>query len=117
MGEKGNLCIPVGGKGKDRDDPYFDRGKVTVDKLRFVGELEDDPIIGSQAQVNQMERETIHLFSHLRVGNVASPVGERDSMTVPVHPFIKFFPECLVDPVSLFLVFLYKKFRVWNKTF
>jgi hypothetical protein len=56
LGKKGNLCIPVGGKGKDRDDPYFDGSKITVNKFRFVGELEDDPIIGSQAQVNKMER-------------------------------------------------------------
>jgi hypothetical protein len=102
LGKKGNLCIPVGGEREDRDDPYFDGGKVTINKFRFVGELEDDPVIRPQAQIDQMKREPIYLFSHLSVRDIASPVGKRDSITVAAHPFVKFFPECLIDPISLY---------------
>jgi hypothetical protein len=117
LGEEGNLCVPVGGEGKDWDDPNLDGGEITVNKFRFVGELENDPIIRSQAQIDQMEGEPIYLFSHLRVGHVVSHVGKRDSMRVPIHPFIKFFPECLVYPVAFFLEFLYKGFWKSHKTF
>ena len=117
LGEEGDLCIPVSGESKDWDDPDFDCSKVTVNKFRLVGELEDDPIIGPQAQINQMEREPVHPFSHLRIGNVASHVGKRDSMRVLIHPFIKFFPECLLYPVAFFPVFLYKGFGKSDKTF
>ena len=117
LSKKGDLRVPVGGKGKDGNDPYLDGGKVTVDEFRLVGELEDDPVIGPQAPVNEMEREPIHLFSHLRVGNVASPVCKRDSMSVSIYPFIKLFPECFIDPVTFCLVFSYEGFRVRNKTF
>jgi hypothetical protein len=117
LSEKGNLCVPVSGEGKDRDDSDLDGSKVTINEFRLVGELEDNPIIGPQPKVNKMERQAVDSFSHLRIRNVVSHVGKCDSILVTVHPIVKFFSECLVYPVALFLVFPYKGFGVWNKTF